>query len=216
MIDVIFPIYVCDEENNAIQSNCFKTLYETVDRQHLNIIIIDNGSIQSAADEARSVADIYIRTPRPIGYAKAVNIGWKLCEHDVIVVANNDLAFKKGWLEPLLIRVDCETVVAPCEAAFEGESDEVWSSCFVMRNLTRQKIGFFDDVHLPYRYHDQDYWIRAKKKGIAFKRLGSSVVSHRESTTFNKMEKREEYIKAEERVMIDRHGTTMAALFNIK
>lgn len=215
MIDIIFPIYVCDEENAAIQEECFASLMATVERKHLNIIIVDNGSIRVAADHAEDISDMYIRLPKPVGFARAVNIGFKLCENGIICVANNDLIFKERWLEPLLMRVDCGTVVAPSESPFQGESDEIWSSCFVIRQNIREKIGFFDDVELPYRYHDQDYWIRARQLGVGFKRLGNSIVSHRESTTFRKMEKRNEYIKHEEDVMLRRYGVTMAAHYRL-
>lgn len=214
MIDIVFPTYVADIENQEIQHDCFVSFLGTIDRKDFRIIIVDNGSVESAREDARSIADVMVQLNQPVGYAKAVNIGWKLCESETIIVANNDLTFKPGWLEPLLARVDIVTAVAPSEVEFEGESDEIWSSCFMLKRSTRERIGFFDDVHLPYRYHDQDYWIRAKKSAISFKRLGNSIVGHRESTTFRKLPQKDEYIRAEEQIMKDRHGVVMAAHFN--
>lgn len=214
MIDIIFPIYVADNENADIQCRCFASFLETVESKDFNIIIVDNGSIMPAALDAQLFADVYFRVREPLGFAKAVNIGWKLCENDIIIVANNDLTFKKGWLGPLLDRVADHLVVAPSTHEFEGESKEVWSSCFMMRRTTREMIGFFNDVDLKYRYHDQDYWIRAKKMGIEFRRLGNSVVDHVDGATFHKMPKKNEYIQKEEQWMRNHHGITMANELN--
>lgn len=81
-----------------------------------------------------------------------------------------------------------------------------------MRPEVRREIGYFDDKYLPFRYHDQDYWIRAKKLGYHFLRTGSSRVKHRESSTYRKMPQRHNESK-EAQVMMDRYGVTMAEYY---
>lgn len=213
MIDCIFPIYVPDQENAVMQEVCFQTFNQTDFPGEVRRIVIDNGS-RFGAEDAQKFADIYVRLPTPVGFARAVNIGWKISEalhSETVGVLNNDLTFlDPQWLKTLLVHLDDSAcAVAPYDAPQHGITDHIWSSCFFQKQATRQKIGLFDDINLPWRYHDQDYWIRAKRLGLSFKRVGASQVRHKESSTYFKLpQKLMEGREAQ--IMQDRWGVTMA------
>lgn len=208
VIDVIFPVYVADEENAALQRECFATFTEHTPQAH-RVIVVDNGS-RHGREDAGALADVLVRLPHPVGFARAVNTGWRLTEAPWVCVANNDLVFTRGWLRPLLEVLACgqAEIAAPVDDRTPGAP--FWGACFVMAASVREKLGFFDDVSLPWRYHDQDYWIRAMQAGFRFARVAGSRVLHRESATWLKMPRRTEREQAERQVMLARHGTDMA------
>ncbi len=214
----IFPTFVEDEENKQIQRECFDSFIKTTNFVNKQIIVIDNGSIYEAYTDARGFATHMISFAKPIGFAKAVNLGWKLTEAigdaEYIGVLNNDLVFHEGWFDGLLDHIDDNTAaVAPSDYPLEGVNDHIWSSCFFQRADIRRRIGFFDEK-LNYRYHDQDYWIRAKKLGLNFKRIGKNRVDHKESTTYKKMLRSNPAIadieQNEANIMLERYGVKMA------
>jgi GT2 family glycosyltransferase len=209
MIDVIFPVYVADEENAALQRECFASFREHTPQAH-RVIVVDNGSV-CGREDAQEVADVYVRLPEPVGFARAVNTGWRLAEAPLACVANNDLVFLAGWLAPLLEALaggDAD-IAAPVDDRMSHVP--FWWSCFVMAAATRERLGFFDEQALPWRYHDQDYGIRALRAGLRFARPEASRVLHRESATWFKMPHRGERDAAERQVMLARWGAATAA-----
>ncbi len=210
MIDVILPSYVIDEENEKLQDLCLFSMGLPPDCRK---IAIDNGG-NFGGIALEKWADIYVRTSKPLGYAAAVNLGWRMATADYVVVLNNDLEFKRNWLPPLIEYLNAHHSVAAAasydfDVPLETVTDHIWSSCFAMRNEVRQELGFFDDEYLNYRYHDQDYWCRAKKAGYRFARIGKSRVNHKESSTYKKMpEKNNE--QNEQDIMLARWGVAMA------
>lgn len=215
-IDCIFPIYVPDHENSIMQQVCFQTFNQTTQNLDIRRIVVDNGS-RHGTEEAREFADIYIWLPEPCGFARAVNIGWKVSEalgSEIVGVLNNDLSFHDPqWLTELLLYLDDKTAaVAPYDTPHTGVSDHIWSSCFFMNQDTRKRIGLFDDIELNWRYHDQDYWCRAKYQGLQFKRVGASQVRHKESSTYFKLPQRVMESREEE-VMRKRWGVAMAQFY---
>lgn len=194
-----------------MQKVCFDTFNQTIFPEPIRRIVVDNGS-RFGSDDAKAFADLYIWSPTPLGFAGAVNIGWRVSDARIVGVLNNDLTFiQPDWLLKLIPHLGYidTAAVAPYDHPQEGVTDHIWSSCFFMHQETRQKIGLFDAEHLPWRYHDQDYWIRAKNLGLNFKRVGASQVRHKESSTYFKMPQRVEEGKEAE-VMKARWGVTMA------
>jgi len=217
MTYLILPSYVCDEENYQIFSQMISSLQSNT--QNYKLIGIDNGSILEALELLREFSDIFVQFDTPIGYAKAVNIGWKITEElpdcEYVGVLNNDLTFSSGWLDSLISNLDENT--AAC-ASYDQEvgdivTDHIWSSCFLMRHKIRKAIGYFDSEFLPFRYHDQDSWMRAKSMGLQFKRVGKSRVTHKESTTYKKMPERNNE-ERERQIVEARWGTHMAQYYH--
>lgn len=150
--------------------------------------------------------------PDPIGYARAVNIGASLAVGDYLFIVNNDLKLPYGWDAKLLTAyrsVPDMGLLSPLEHTRGGYNgiilNESWWSCVLISRKVWETVGPLDDEKLNYRFHDQDWSIRCKRKGFQVARLGSLRVHHIDSTTYKHMPvKREE---GEERAeMIRRYG----------
>lgn len=211
MISLILPSYVIDEEVYGYQKKCLEAIKANTPRDLFQFIVIDNGS-KFGSDEMKEVADIYIRKDYPMGYARAVNCGWSLADHDYVAVINNDLFVQKGWLEQLL--ADYKTTVGGILAPYDHETtnqgvqyDKHWYSLFLTHKDVLSKVGYFDES-INYRYHDQDYSIRVKMAGFEVMRTPNVIVSHINSATYNKMEQKQNE-NAEYQIMINRYGHSM-------
>lgn len=214
MIYLILPIYIPDMDNYQMTIDCENSLFDKT--SNFKLITIRNGGMVYSPSLRE---EIFLDFPGKLGYARAVNIGWRVCEElpdcEYVGVLNNDLIFHDNWLQPLIDHLDNKT--AAC-ASYDQDvpedlvSDHIWSSCFLMKNETRKKIGYFDSENLPFRYHDQDYWMRAKSMGLNFKRVGASRVDHKESSTYKKMtEKNNE--GSERQIVLNRWGVDMAQYY---
>jgi GT2 family glycosyltransferase len=82
LTSIILPAYVPTKELERITQQCLESLAQTTPPDSYELIVVDNGSIESAARLLREHADIYIRKEAPLGYARATNIGLALANHD--------------------------------------------------------------------------------------------------------------------------------------
>jgi glycosyltransferase involved in cell wall biosynthesis len=100
LTSIILPAYVPTKELERITQQCLESLAQTTPPDSYELIVVDNGSIESAARLLREHADIYIRKEAPLGYARATNTGLAPANHDWLVVRNTDLEFQEpGWLK---------------------------------------------------------------------------------------------------------------------
>lgn len=208
---IILPSYVIDEEVHGYQERCLDALLAKTPREAAQIIIIDNGS-KYGSERMREVADIYIRKDYPMGYARAVNCGFTLADHDDIAVINNDLFVQDNWLQGLQDAYDATPggIMSPFDfpvADGPAYMDHHWYSLFYTRKDVLTKVGYFDES-INYRYHDQDYSIRTKMAGYEVMRTPKVIVSHINSATYDKMEQKKNEGE-EARIMLDRYGFTM-------
>ena len=84
------PVWIINEELRVLTMQAIQSLGK------VNLIIIDNGS-PLGGGYLRSVADIYIRNKKNLGYAKAVNQGIKLSKNEMKAISNNDIRVSPNW-----------------------------------------------------------------------------------------------------------------------
>lgn len=206
MISLLLPVYIIDEELLEITKKFFEHLELNTLREDYQLIIVDNGS-NFGSELLKEKADIYIRKDYPMGYARAVNCAVSLADHDILVVANNDIFVTPEWLPQML--EDYENfgpgILSPFEYIVQPGiyKDQHWYSLFMTDKKTWQTIGYFDET-LNYRFHDQDYSIRMKKAGFEVMRTGNVIISGHNSATYSKMGRNEDPEEAS--MMIERHG----------
>jgi GT2 family glycosyltransferase len=94
MIDVILPVWATDEETMRLTEASITLLRKT---PNLRLIIIDNASTIGGG-QMREWADIYIRNKINLGYAKAMNQGFRIAETGLVVVVENDVFVGENWL----------------------------------------------------------------------------------------------------------------------
>lgn len=206
-ISLILPTYCPDNEVKEALQVFKESLLKNTSRNNYELVIIEQGEKQ---DYTLFNPDRYIHFEKPIGYARAVNLGVALSSGDYLVVLNNDLELTKNWLENLVNDYEKEfknegllsAMDYKREGIFENES---WYSLFIISRKTWQTIGYFDEI-LGYRFHDQDYSIKLKKAGFKLGRTGNVLVGHKDATTFKKMNIDE---SNEKDIMVKRHGYTL-------
>lgn len=216
---IVLPSYIIDEENLALYRAFIHSLKETESDDKWELVIVDNGS-KLGQFEMEADADHYVRFDEPLGYAKAVNIGvvhaMDNCNDGLgcerVVVANNDIAFPEdGWLGKMHEVYDKYGGVL-CAMDIPGHNDEYyantcWYSLWMIDVPTWKALGKLDDETLNYRFHDQDYSIRAAVKGFKVGRTGHVNLRHANSATYKKMNRNED---PEERAeMIKRWGVAL-------
>ena len=203
MISLILPTYSPDKEVHNKCMDFLANLQQNTDMENVQFIVVENGS---HTPELEKAADIYIHKEEPIGYAKAVNIGWSLADGDYIVTLNNDLKVPPKWLEKMIEDYQPGTL-APMDFESNPEifEDSHWFSLVMMDRKTFTKVGYLNEI-INYRFHDQEYSIRVWKQGLKVNRTGKVVVDHINSLTYNKMERNED--PAEKQWMLDNWGAS--------
>lgn len=209
-VSLVLPVYCPDDEVREVQRRFLSSLWTNTDPGLYQLVVVENGSDTWQQDrEFVHRTSIHIHKERPIGYARAVNLGIAISDYDLLVVANNDLILPPGWLEQLVADYKAfgPGILSPMHYAGGAKgfhADQSWFSLFVTDRMTWQVLRGFDET-LPYRFHDQNAALEAKAKGYIVGRTGNVVVQHFESTTYKKM--RVEKEESEERqAMIDRWG----------
>lgn len=212
LISIILPTYCPDDAVAKILQEFWKTLEETElpEEWDTQMVVIENGNPRT--EWLKRASDIYIHKDKPIGYAKAVNIGLALADGDFIVIVNNDLKVQQDWLEKLIndyMATPEIGTLAPMGHPFPVTSheginfDQHWFSLVVMSRAVFTKIGYLDEL-LNYRFHDQDYSIRVRRAGLQVARTTSVIVDHINSATYSKMGRNED--PGERMLMMQRWG----------
>ncbi len=102
-MDVSFIIPV--HNHLDLTRECLESLQATVKGIEYEVILVNDGSDEATAKGLRQLASSPVKlveSPQNQGYAHANNLGATHARGKTLVLANNDLIFKKGWLEPML------------------------------------------------------------------------------------------------------------------
>lgn len=211
-VTIILPTYCPTGEIQGYMNACVADLANTP-RDLYSLIVVEQGLRVYPHEVLRP--DLYLYAYDPLGYARAVNLGVALADTEFICVLNNDLfVLSPTWLGDLISEFrSIESygkvvgVLSPVESYSAGDHivyDESWWSCVLLSRYRYLALGGLDDQLLNYRFHDQDFSIRAKKEGWEVCRTGRVVVRHVNSATYDAMGKPKE--TEESREMRRRHG----------
>jgi len=201
-VSIVLPNFCPDATVRAHMLAFLRSLTACTDPAGYQFVVVENGS---ESPELRALADIYLHEPEPIGYARAVNLGITQADHDLLVIANNDLILPPNWLPQLIADYKAygpgvlSPMDRPCSPGIYRNAS--WYSLFI---TDRKTFGYFDET-LNYRYHDQQKSIELRKAGHFVGRTGRVVVQHVNSATYERMPVKDEET-AERNLMIARHG----------
>lgn len=206
-LSIILPNYCPDQDVEKYLNNFLNTLERTMKKEDYQFVVIENGS---QSERLKSLADIYIYKEKPIGYARAVNIGLALADGDYLLIANNDLELPDGWFEKMIEDYQ-GGILSPMDQEWKNPEpriyeDQHWFSLVLMDRPTFIKVGYLDQS-INYRFHDQDYSIRVKKAGFPVRRTGKVVVKHINMATFSRMGRPGD--EEEKREMIKKYGCSL-------
>jgi GT2 family glycosyltransferase len=98
IVDVIIPSKTCVRTLPMI-INCIRSLRESEDKIQFNVVIVESGDY--TVDMGQNDTIQYPKAR--FCYNHALNMGLEKTTNNWVVLANNDLIFKKGWMHEIII-----------------------------------------------------------------------------------------------------------------
>ena len=206
----IMPVWATDQETIDLTEKAVWSLKDTP----VELIIVDNGST-IGGKQLRDWADICMRNRENLGYAKAMNKGFKLLkEGELVLFYQNDVRVSPNWEEvakEILIDNKVGSVhfrMLPYHQPFNygnetwKEGKERWShsACCVVRYVQK-----FDENYLN-SYDDYDYLYRLRQKGYTTAYTNKACFQHLDSFSQQKRTDRGENDKRNYEYYKQKHG----------
>lgn len=185
-VSVIIPVYATNEDLVKMTDACLYSIFLSTP-PGTEVIVVDDGSPVSYDPDVGRL----ITMPVNGGYSKAVNEGLKKAKGDILIVGNNDLIFKKGWLDALCVILE-NYDIATCwtsdqkvnlRTTVEVERDAKFGSLFAMRRKVYETLGGFDEQFRGY-FADLDYRERAMNARFTIGKNLAFVVDHKAKATY--------------------------------
>ena len=140
-----------------------------------DLVVIDNGNHplwEPRTDKAKRI--FHYRMPTNLGVAASWNLGIKAtCKSSGWLIVNHDVAFGANGV------VDLFRLASPTNLVLGGKPP--WS-CFWLGSDVVAKVGLFHEGFHPAYFEDNDYEIRAHRKGVDIVR-STAAIYHRNSST---------------------------------
>ncbi len=184
-VSLIVPVYISSLELISIIENCLTSLRATAQIDEL--IIVDDGSPITPDSLEATPPDIFIRTLDNKGYTAAVNRGLQNASGDVLIVANDDLVFQPGWIEPFHGLGD--GVIASLKTTDEPRQNNRFGSLWGMTRKTYQQLGELNE-DMAHFYSDLDYYYRAINADVRVVKWDEPVIEHVGSATYSLVDKK--------------------------
>lgn len=97
-VDIVIPSFT-DEKIQMILRVCIATIRQSEPRTQFNIIVVESGPTLIECGQ-----NITIRYDREkFNYNHALNQGLSICKNEWVVLANNDLVFRKYWMTEIFL-----------------------------------------------------------------------------------------------------------------
>jgi GT2 family glycosyltransferase len=139
-----------------------------------DLIVIDNGPCSWAASCERAERTWHVRVPSNLGVATSWNFGIKATARSPgWMIVNHDVTFGENGVADFYVSCD------PANIVLGGKPP--WS-CFWVGTKVVETVGLFHEGFHPAYFEDNDYEIRAQRKGIPIVR-SLAAIYHRNSST---------------------------------
>lgn len=194
---LIIPAYLANSDLVYMTTQCVLSLRTDLPSE---VILVNDGSppgFNSSALEplySGGVLDKRINREKNGGYIAAINDGLEAATGDVLILGNNDIIFKKGWLnallEPLGRGYDISTIWTSDQTVEMNEAieDEAkFGSLFAMTRKVYDTLGGFDPQFRDY-FGDLDYRRRALDSGFKIGKNLNFVVQHGAKATYKEID----------------------------
>ena len=88
---------VVSHNRKPLLERCLASLEKSEGRDDLQLIVVDNGSVDGAADlDARFPQAQWIRLPKNFGLTKAMNLGWRAANAELVLFLHDDTEVDPG------------------------------------------------------------------------------------------------------------------------
>lgn len=181
-IDMIVPLYYHDQKLFLILDKFFNSVKKHY--PEINLIVVDGHSPLPLPPHW----PVTTVNEENLGFTETVNRGLKLSTAEIIIVANDDLEFKKGDLDRFKEITYKEGIFSPRDTA--SGNLETFGAIWGMNRKTFKKMGYLNEKFRNY-FSDKDYYDRAKKLGVPIVKWHDICVTHHESATMNLLDKKE-------------------------
>jgi GT2 family glycosyltransferase len=196
IVDVIIPSKTCGKTLPMI-INCIRSLRASEDKIQFNVVIVESG--EQVIDMGQNITIQYPKAR--FCYNHALNMGISKTTNNWVVMANNDLIFKPGWMHEIIIarnlRKDIESF-SPWNDMWDWHSRyygnmypaiiegyrigvELAGWCIVARRRIFEKVKLSERVN--FWYSDNVYADDLMRHGIKHALVTSSKVDHIVSQT---------------------------------
>ncbi|AXF52621.1 MAG: hypothetical protein [Caudoviricetes sp.] len=195
LIDIVILSNAVNSRFKAMTQQSIDTAFSTADGLQINVIVIEQrqGVTYNKATTHHE--------PSEFNYNKFANIGARIGKAKRIMISNNDVIFKKGWLHELLLR-DLELMSTHCPNDIrqrgitkDEKGDQVgrhfsgWNFV-ISRNLWTQIDGFDEDF--GFYCADNSVLEQCRELGILPTVIHNSYVQHLCSQTLRTVSKKDE------------------------
>lgn len=161
------------------------------------LIFVDNASKDGTKKWVRQLPGVkLIENDRNTGVPIARNQGIRASKYDHIVLMDNDVIVREGWLDELFWEMrDGKDIVgieawkldgnyAACKQCHKGEEfDYLGGACCLFKRKVFEEAGLLDEGFSPSYYEDVDLSIRARKAGFKLGFKPSVKIHHKEHST---------------------------------
>lgn len=208
---IIMPCLFREEGHRSIVDKCIDSVKKH--SEDYELIIVDDGSPLDTKF-LKEEADVYIRHKSPKGIAPGWNDGIKAAKGKYIVVINDDITARPGWLESMVeaFSIDgamvssCAVEHLPAGTGIKECREWFPGSCFMLTKETIDKVGYFDEDITPFYFEDADYWTRVYKSGGKLVRNYAIQIGHAESDVLHKIENNGEVFQKNKAKFLKKHG----------
>lgn len=99
----LVSVVILNYNGIGVLLNCLRSVFSS-DYPSLQVIVVDNGSMDGSADVAKKEFPqiILVSNGRNLGYCEGNNVGIREARGEYIVLLNNDVFVTEGWLKALL------------------------------------------------------------------------------------------------------------------
>ncbi len=193
MFSIISPLYVLSEsllEKTRLYFEDMKKAIQPGDE----FIIIDNGSTMGR-EMFMEMADVYVRTPKNLGYGGAINLGMKISKNKYLVFPNNDIRVSADWREKMFNIFQKPNVGAVSVCMPEVKA--AWGISFTgvfwgIKREVYEQIGLFDNQFELGREQDTDYFYRMLIAGFDMD-TADFELTHERRSTYEQSEFKKQY-----------------------
>ena len=219
--DIIIPVWNQREHTRR----CVESIKKST-RYPYRLILIDNGSQQETRDylagfasENRDVQLIQNRVN--LGFIKATNQGLEASDAPYVCLMNNDAEATPGWLETMVEVAESGKEIGLVNPRSklpdkkEGyllkkkryiETNQCMGYCMLIKREVIERIGILDEAFGVGGFDDTDYSKRAHIAGYKSVCAKAACVYHDWHTSFNEAGNREDSVRRNESIFINKWG----------
>lgn len=182
---IIIPCYLLPDKDHKLRrftEQCIQSIRAYTSDYRL--FLVDNGSPVDG-EWLHQQANYYLRNPRNLGFAPAVNQGLRCAIGegcDWLVVMNNDITVLPGWLETMQGAWGEETGAVSSHLHDHDPQHLVgrelvhpglmFGALWLTRPNVVRHVGYLDEEYTMGYWEDRDYWMRIHVAGLELVKAG--------------------------------------------